>query len=116
MKTKTERDLNKTLKRMKKVLSKDKRKVVVCKDCGQLIDRENERCVVEFDISTQSATYICEKCNDKFTKELEERNRLFKQNCPKHEPCNLWCEACEDKETCSFREIIAVKCRMSKEY
>lgn len=97
-----ERKLKKHIKLANKKLKENNRKVVVCKNCGQLFDREKEKGVVEFDMKTQDITFLCEKCNEKFTKEIEERDRIFKENCPKHYDCRLWCEPCKDKENCSY--------------
>lgn len=100
--SKLEKQLKKYKKLVDKKLQENNRKVVVCKDCGQLIDREQEKVVVEYDMETQNITFICENCNEKFVKEMEERGRIFKENCPNHYDCSLWCEPCKDKETCSY--------------
>ena len=71
--TKIERNLKKHIKLVNKKLKENNRKVVVCKECGQLIDIEQEKAVVEYDMKTQDITFICENCNKKLTKEMEER-------------------------------------------
>lgn len=101
---KLERKLKKHIKLVNRKLQENNRKIVVCKDCGQLIDIEQEKAVVEFDIETQNMTFICENCNKKIAKETEERERTFKENCPKHYDCSLWCSYCKDKHTCSYFE------------
>lgn len=100
--TKLDRKLKRYVKLVNKKLQQNNRKVVVCKDCGQLIDIEQEKAVVEYDMETQNITFLCESCNEKFVKEMEERDRIFKENCPKHYDCNLWCEPCKNKDTCSY--------------
>ena len=71
--TKLERQLKKYKKLVDKKLQENNRKVVVCKDCGQLIDIEHEKAVVEYDMLSQNLTYLCERCNEKFIKEMEQR-------------------------------------------
>ena len=106
---KLERKLKKYKKIVDKKLQENNRKVVVCKDCGQLIDIEQEKAVIEYDMVSQNITYLCESCNEKFVKEMEQRDKIFKENCPKHYDCKLWCETCKDKETCSYFKNVEVK-------
>ena len=107
--TKLERKLKKYKKLVDKKLQENNRKVVVCKDCGQLIDREQEKTVIEYDMVSQNITYLCESCNEKFIKEMEQRDKIFKENCPKHYDCRLWCENCGDKKNCSYFKSVEVK-------
>ena len=59
----TKRTIQKLEKKYKKEAQKETRKVVVCKDCGNLFPIEET--YIEFDLQTGEKEFQCQYCNDK---------------------------------------------------
>ena len=59
----TKRTIKKLEKKYNKETQKETRKVVVCRDCGNLFPIEDT--YIEFDLQTSEKEFQCRYCNDK---------------------------------------------------
>lgn len=75
-------------------------KHIYCHRCLREIDKSKETFYMDYDIQKKKYEYLCEKCNKFFEEQIEERDRNFKEKCPLHKSCCLWCSNCEAKENC----------------